>query len=236
VGEIAAPAPIRRGQSSAGLHWRLDGAGDSAAPLVLCLHGYGMDEDFFASLLQKLFALPYRFLIPRAPHPVDVGLGSANGGSWYDYDGNQDRFRAELQRVEGEIVALLRDVEASAALTPPRRYVLGFSQGGYCGSWLALRHPETFAGLIVSGARVKTEFLPEEMLAAAANGFGALLCHGEKDRSVTLDAALRSRDALAAAGVDVVLRTFDVGHSLGRGQVAAMAEWLTAQEAARAAR
>jgi predicted esterase len=197
-----------------------------------------MDEDLFAALLQKLFALPMRFLVPRAPLRIRVhaGLDAANGGSWYAYDGNQERFRRELERVEDELLDLLREVEAEAALRPRSRWVVGFSQGGYCGSWLAIRNPSTFSGLIVSGARVKTELLDAEMAAAAAQRFGVLLCHGEKDRSVTPEAAHRSHDALAAAGVDVQLKTFDVGHSLGRGQVAAMAEWLTRATGADAAR
>ncbi len=206
--------------------WRLDGAGTPSDALVLGLHGYGMDEDFFAVLLQGLFTLPMRFLLPRAPQPADVGLGVANGGSWYEYDGNQERFRAELVRVEDDLLRLLHETERDQSLAPRRRIVLGFSQGGYCGAWAALRHPELFEGLVVSGARVKTEMLEEEMRAAARSGFRVLLCHGLRDRSVALDAAQRSHDDLAAAGVDVELRTFDAGHSLGREQLSAISEWL----------
>lgn len=221
------PAVLRgRQQAPPHMHWRLDGAGTGEDPLVVCLHGYGMDEDFFAVLLQKLFALPMRFLIPRAPRPADVGLDVENGASWYEYDGNQDRFRAELLRVEAELLDLVKEVEAITPLAPRLRFLLGFSQGGYCGSWTALRNPKLFSGLIVSGARVKTEFLEKELAVAAAKEFRVLLCHGKADRSVAPDAAARSRDELAAAGVSVDLKTFEAGHSLGRGQVAAIAEWL----------
>lgn len=221
------PAPTRGRQTSApGLHWRLDGAGGPTDPLLVALHGYGMDEDFFAVLLQKLFPRPMRVLLPRGPFPADMGLRVAHGASWYHYDGNQERFRAELVRVERELLALLDEVEAGQGLRPRARHILGFSQGGYCGAWVAVRNPDRFRGLIVSGARVKTEFLEDAMPAAAAAGFRALLCHGERDRSVTMDAAVRSRDGLAAAGIDTELRTFDAGHSLGRAQVRVIAEWL----------
>jgi predicted esterase len=80
--------------------------------------------------------------------------------------------------------------------------------------------------MIVSGARVKTEILGDEMRAAAAAGFRVLLCHGERDPAVPREAAAGSRDALAAAGVDVELRTFDAGHSIGRQQVDAAGAWL----------
>lgn len=218
-----------RGQQQDGPrhHWRLDGdASDPGRPLVVALHGYGMDEDFFARLLQRLIAGPARFLIPRAPMRGEIGLDAKNGASWYAYDGDQTRFRQELERLETEIPQLVADVEASAGITPCARTVLGFSQGGYGGSWVALRRPDLFRGMIVSGARVKTEWLQDEMKAAAKTGFRALLCHGEKDRSVKPEAAERSLRDLAEAGVDVEHRTFDTGHSLGRAQIGAMADWL----------
>jgi predicted esterase len=117
-------------------------------------------------------------------------------------------------------------VEASQELAPRRRYVLGFSQGGYCGAWTALRHAGFFDGMAIVGARVKAEFLSEEMERAGAAGFRALLLHGTRDVSVTPEASERSRAALEAAGVTVVHRTFDAGHSLGRAKVRAIGEWL----------
>ena len=224
-------ARVDRGRQTAPprMHWRVDGAATSAdAPLVLALHGWGMDEDFFALLLQRAFERPVRFLIPRATRPAPArGVAASHPSSWYDYDGDQVAFRKELERVEAELVQLVRETEADRGWRPTRRFLIGFSQGGYCGSWVALRHPGLFHGMAVVGARVKTEFLEREMRDAAAAGFRALLLHGTRDRSVSPDAAARSHDALAAAGVDVRLRSFDAGHSVGRAQVVAIADWLT---------
>ena len=218
-----------RGEYSVTLRsaWRLDGpAADPAAPLVLALHGMGMDEDSYALLLQKLFVLPFRFLIPRGPVPLEVRREHRIGASWYVYDGDQERFRRELDRTEKLLLELLRRIEAEHGLRPRRRILLGFSQGGYCGGFVALRNLDLFDGLVVSGARVKTEILDAEMRAAAARGFRVLLCHGLRDASVLPEAAEASRDALAASGVAVELRTFDAGHALGRAQVAAIGDWL----------
>lgn len=206
--------------------WRLDGDGPPDAPLLLALHGMGMDEDALATLLSPLFSLPVRVLTPRGPYPVEVRGEGRIGASWYAYDGDQERFRAELLRTEAFLLDLLERVESECGLAPRRRVLLGFSQGGYCGSFLAVRHPEIFRGMIVSGARVKVEFLEREMVAAGAAGFGALLCHGTRDGSVSMEGAVRGRDALAAAGVDARLETFDAGHSLGRAQVAVIGKWL----------
>ena len=222
-------SPVLRGEFPVEhrIPWRLDGsADDPEAPLVVCLHGMGMEEDFFALLLQGLFSLPCRFLVPRGPYPVEVRREKRIGASWYVYDGDQERFRKELLRTEELVLALVRSVEADQGLRPRTRVLLGFSQGGYCGAYLALRNPDFFSGMIVSGARVKTEFLTEEMKAAAACGFRALLLHGEKDVSVSPEAAARSRDELTGAGVATEHRIFDAGHSIGRAQIAAIEEWL----------
>lgn len=226
TGKIPAP---RRGQTpvSIPMHWRLDGAGAlPESPLVVALHGQGMDEDQFALLLQGLLHLPYRFLFPRAPWPFEVRTEQRIGWSWYAYDGDQERFRSALARAEQMLLHVVRDAETTHGLRPRRRALLGFSQGGYCGAVIALRHPELFDGLVVSGARVKTEMLAGEMRAAAARGFPVLLCHGLRDVHVLHESAETSRDALAAAGVDVQLATFDAGHSIGRTQVDAIAAWL----------
>jgi predicted esterase len=210
--------------------WRLDGATDDpTAPLVVCLHGMGMDEDFFALLLQKLFVPPFRFLLPRGPYPVEVRGEGRIGASWYAYDGDQERFRRELVRTEELVLDLVRAVEAEERFEPRARVLFGFSQGGYCGSWVAVRNAGFFDGMIISGARVKTELLEDEMKAAAGHSFAALLCHGERDRSVKPESSARSRDALVAAGVDVELRTLAGGHSVSREQIRVASEWLTAR-------
>ena len=198
------------------LPWRLDGsATDAQAPLLLALHGYGMHEDLFATLLRDLSMLPWNIVTPRAP-----------GGSWYDYDGNQERFRTELRRTNEMLTEFLQGFESQQGFVPRQRILLGFSQGGYCGSYVALNNPKLFNGMVISGARVKVEILKDAIHAAAETGFRALLCHGNRDESVKPGAAQSSLDGLRNGGVNATLKHFDSGHSIGRSQVAAIRSWL----------
>jgi phospholipase/carboxylesterase len=207
------------------LPYRLDGAAtDDTAPLLLCLHGQGQNEDFFAGLLRGLHDLPWNLVSLRAPFTLEATGGA--GFSWYDYDGNQERFQAELRRTDALLRAAVEAIETELGLRPRRRFLLGFSQGGYCGSYVALMNPAVFAGMVISGARVKVEILGQAMRSAAAMGFRALLCHGERDASVTREAAQSSLEGLRAAGIDVALQMFDSGHAIGRGQVTAIRRWL----------
>ncbi len=223
------PNKTKRGTYAVALDvpWRVDGAaGDPGAPVVLCLHGQWMEEDFFALLLQKLHDLPFRFVTLRAPYPLKVPNENKIGASWYPYDGDQKRFLHELSLTEGFILGGLETAERACGLAPRKRALLGFSQGGYCGSFLALRHPDRFHGLIVSGARVKTEALEAEMRTAAQSEMRVLLCHGERDEAVPMSAAEKSAHGLSEAGVATELKTFASGHSIGRNQVRAIGEWL----------
>ncbi|HET9888801.1 MAG TPA: alpha/beta fold hydrolase [bacterium] len=212
------------------IDWRLDGSSeDPTSPLLLALHGMGMDEDVFARLLTPLLNMPISFLIPRGLYPMEIrGEGGEGriGASWYAYDGDQDRFRLELLRTESHLLALLASVEHGQRLKPRKRYLLGFSQGGYCGAFIALRHPEIFSGMIICGARVKWEFLHDEMKIAGALGFRALLCHGARDPAVSIDAAERSYHELTQNGVDTRLIKTDTGHSFGRTQTSEIRTWL----------
>jgi phospholipase/carboxylesterase len=223
--------PVQRGtyRLTLDVPWRLDGAADDpTAPLVVALHGMGMDEDGFALLLQRLLAVPCRVLVPRAPFPIEVRREKRIGAAWYAYDGDPTRFRRELDRLDGLLLGLVRQVEAGLGLVPRARVLFGFSQGGYCGAVVALRHPDVFDGLVVSGARVKTEMLADELQGVAARRCRVLLLHGLRDVHVLPEAAQRSRDALAAAGLQVELHEFDAGHALGREQIEVVADWLRA--------
>lgn len=216
------PAPIRAalagGVSS--------GAADVCdLPLVLCLHGWGMDGDWFARLTQGLFGVPAIFLFPTAPREVKKEDGSV-GWSWYDYDGDSDSFVRELGRLEVLLLQFVHDFEQVHGLRVPGRALVGFSQGGYGGSYVALRNPGVFRGLAISGARIKDEALGADLERAAASGMRVLACHGSRDPHVNRDRARASVDALTTAGIETRWEEFDAGHSLGRSQVRTMGGWL----------
>jgi len=244
-------------------HRRISGTDDKRAPLVLGLHGMGMNEAIFARQIRPLFTLPAHFLLARGPisldptdpeptnqEPTRSALTSAEPtsstpaktgstrskptrsdsenvrASWYHYDGDQEGFKAELRRCEEYLRRFLTEVELQYQIQPSVRFLLGFSQGGYCGAVVALRNPNLFRGMIISGARVKTEILKQEIATAAKTGFTALLCHGRDDTSVDPSASTRSRDALIAGGIDVQHEEFHGGHRISQAQLTVIHDWL----------
>lgn len=202
-----------------------NGSIDPTLPVVLCLHGWGMDGDWFARLTQGLFEVPALFVYPTAPKQVQKDDGST-GFSWYDYDGDSTSFVRELAALEVRLLEFLKQFESRHSLEPASRALVGFSQGGYGGSYVALRNPTVFRALAISGARIKDEALGPELEGAAQAGFRVLACHGNRDPHVSKERAKASIDALAAAGVETRWEEFDAGHSLGRSQIRLMRDWL----------
>ncbi|MEZ4648018.1 MAG: alpha/beta hydrolase-fold protein [Candidatus Eisenbacteria bacterium] len=202
-----------------------DRIAERTMPLVLCLHGWGMDGDWFARLTQGLFDVPALFVYPTAPKPVTKDDGSA-GWSWYDYDGDSASFVRELAALEVRLLEFLKQLESRYELEPTSRALVGFSQGGYGGSYIALRNPTVFRALAISGARIKDEALGPDLADAARSGFRVLACHGNRDPHVSKERARASIDALGAAGIDTRWEEFDAGHSLGRSQIRLIRDWL----------
>ena len=209
---------------------------DRRYPLVTALHGMGMNAEEFARLLAPVAELPLLLSVPEGVYPFEIRTGDSMriGRAWYLYTGDQREF-VESMRVSGRhLCALDARIEKVHRVDPDRRVLLGFSQGGYFAGYHgirtaslrrgSLRKGSRLRGLVVVGARVKTEVLGPRL--RRAKGLSVLLSHGRKDRAVPFTAAEESRDALTAAGLEVDLREYPGGHHFTTDQVLDAKEWL----------
>jgi phospholipase/carboxylesterase len=114
---------------------------------------------------------------------------------------------------------------------PKRRYLLGFSQGGYFAGYIGIKEAHRLAGLVIMGARVKSEVLGREL--ERARDLPVLLLHGKKDRAVPFASAVRSGEALTDAGLPTELRSYDCGHHVTPDQVRDVRDWLKRRISAR---
>lgn len=92
--------------------------------------------------------------------------------------------------------------------------MLGYSQGGYLGSFLALRARPRARGLAVVASRVKTEFCAPEIAAAGATGWPVYGLHGRADRFTRLERQEQAFAELRAHGVAATLEVHEGGHGL----------------------
>ena len=170
----------------------------SGAPLITALHGQGMDAALFRRVTRHLRAPSHARLFPEGPYVFEKRSpeGITAGHGWYIYLGDSDDFRRELERTEAHLLAVLNACERDHGTTDRARSVLlGFSQGGYLAGYVGLRHPERFGGVVISAARLKHEFLTEEL--AGGRLPAVLLLHSPDDPATAFARAEESRDVLA---------------------------------------
>jgi len=221
--EPAAPEPTR------GLHdglarmpYRLDlPAGPpppGGYPFVLALHGKRENGDRLAARIAFDDSVPYARVFPSGPLTVEIGEGAERrrGHLWYgEFTGDQAALLDGLRRGEAVLKDFVGAVASRHRLNPSRAVMLGFSQGGYLGSFTAIRNRRTFRGLVAISCRVKHEVLEAELAEAA--GYPVLGLHGERDRGVRLTPQQQAFDVLRSYGLEAVLHRHGGGHVFERG-------------------
>jgi len=209
---------------------RAPGAGSKA--LVLALHGQGMRPEGFRRQWQPLLDLDAHVVFPRGLYPVEIrgAPGPAPrkiGYSWYVYDGNQERFAAELERGVGHLERLLDRLVSLLDVDVDRIALIGFSQGGYLGYAASMRLAGRLAAYVGCAARLKDEVLARE-IASPPRRFPILHVHGEGDAAVTIEAARSTVAALERHGWPVTLELHPGGHLVGSAEVERIRDWLAA--------
>jgi len=210
----------------------LPAGGTRPHPLVVGLHGMGRCEDSFARLLAPLVRDGVGLLAPRAPYPFELRRAGERriGHAWYVYHGDEHEWLRSMHPSERYLLSVIDEATADPSVDARHVFLLGFSQGCYLGYYVALRHPDRFAGFVGIGGRLKREFLVEELPLAAR--LPVLILHGREDRVVSPDAARGSRDALIAAGFsNVELHMTDGAHGIGEPEIDAIRAWLARHRA-----
>lgn len=196
-------------------------------PFVTALHGYGEDAVKMAARLEKAGEVPWAWLVLDAPYPFVKETGGRRevGRSWYAYTGDSKALVREMRR-SGEIVR--RVVERAAerhGLDRGRAALLGYSQGGYLASFLALDRPDDVRGLVAVACRIKVEAFAESDL-ERARGLAVLAVHGRRDRRTPWPPQDASIERLRRLGLRVESRLHDGGHAFPREEIPAIAAFL----------
>lgn len=198
-------------------------------PLVVLLHGMGMTADQFSLVLNDLLVPGAAYLFPQGSFPYEIRResGIRIGYAWYLYDGHEEPFRTTLRQAEGHVLKVIEELGQRIPVDRERVLLLGFSMGAYLGYFIALRNTARFAGMIGIGGRMKEEFVADNLTTAARIPF--LIIHGEKDRSVPLERAELTFEALKRHGFPVEMKTFPVGHEIQAVEIEAMKSWIAAR-------
>ena len=205
------------------------GAKPNAA--VIWLHGLGADGHDFEPIVPEIVRRgerAWRFVFPNAPvRPVTLN-GGMRMRAWYDIQG--------LDRKSAEDVAGFRDTDTQireliakegARGIPANRVVLaGFSQGGAVSLYMALRFPDSLAGVMVLSAYLPRESSFSAERAPANDATPIFMAHGQGDATLPIAMGQQSRDFLKSQGYSVEWHDYAMGHAVCAAEVAAIREFL----------
>ena len=199
--------------------------GAEPLPPLVALHGQGLSAQRFKKILAHL-PTSRPILIPEAPYPFEIRSSDRLdvGYSWYMYTGDQDDFRAELERSEAYLLGLLDTVSDKHGIDSTGATLLGFSQGGYLAGFMGLRQPQRFAQLVLASTRLKTEFLSEELDRGVLPRL--LVVHSEADEATPWKRSLEHVERFREAGGKAHVILHDRGHRLPRRVLAEVGEWM----------
>ena len=178
-------------------------------PLVVALHGFGGDQDYFFAALDELAELLERHgFIFAAP------LGYSTGG-WYgaplDIPGNRprssgqppppvtqtdDEMKRERELSEADVMNVLDLVTREYNVDPDRTYLMGHSMGGMGTYVLGQKYAEKWAAIaVMSGTLADATYNLERLRSVAV-----MLSAGEQEAPV-VDAAKAQIETLNGLGI-----------------------------------
>jgi len=180
-------------------------------PLLVLLHGHGMDERMGVDLYARL---PPELVLASVRGPMRV----RSGYGWFPLDAS-----LRLEQVDQAAHAVLGFVEAQQR--HPSVGVLGFSQGSSIGLQCMRLAPELFAyGVVLSGFAVPTTLPGDAALARRRPP----VFSGRGDADPLIPAPLVAlTDSWLAGHTDLTRRTYaGLGHSVSPAEIEDLAAFL----------
>jgi phospholipase/carboxylesterase len=189
--------------------------------LLVLFHGRGADEHDLFPLLDVLD--PQRRLLgltPRGPLSLPPG-----GAHWYAVREIGYPDPGTFLPTYGEVSGWLDAVAEETGIGPERTVLGGFSQGAVMSYALGLSRgrPRPAALIALSGFMPTVSGLEldlEQPLPPVAIG------HGTFDQVISVEWGRRAREALEAAGVEVLYREYPLPHAVEPRVLIELAPWL----------
>jgi phospholipase/carboxylesterase len=202
----------------------------SPTAAVIWLHGLGADGHDFETIVPYLGleGLGVRFVFPHAPRrAVTLNMGLIMR-AWYDIRGLNVGSDPDAKGIGESVtqVTALVDRERGRGIDAGRIVLAGFSQGGVIALHVALRYPETLAGVVALSTYLPEARALETEASAANQRIPIFQGHGEYDAMIPPELGEQARDRLQALGHPVAWKTYPMQHEVHPDEIADLGDWL----------
>jgi phospholipase/carboxylesterase len=199
-------------------------AGEGPFPTILALHGWGASAHDLLGLAPYLHGGQALVLCPQGPFGFEIGPG-VRGYGWFPL-GDRGLDPEEFRKGAAALRAFVDQALARYPVERRKVAVLGFSQGGVMAYDLALREPGRFAGLAALSAWLPKTLSDSIPTLPEHAGMPVLVQHGTADEMIEVSRARESRDLLAARGVGLTYREYEMGHEIRPEGLRDLVSWL----------
>ena len=188
------------------------------APLIIGLHGYGMDENQMATLVNPDFDFDCHYLSLRGFIPM-----GRSEYSWFSISGTPPQLEYDKQEIE-EVMDLLSDFidKLSKRYMTDEIYLIGYSQGAtLLYSYASRAHSAVKAMAAFSGTAL---YRP----AGEKRALSFFIGHGKLDPLISESDIKESQQYLQQMGIQVDFNEYTVPHVVSKQGRRDLAAWLKA--------
>ena len=204
--------------------------GGAVRSAVIWLHGLGADGHDFEPIVPALGlqGSGVRFVFPHAPlRAVTINMGLIMR-AWFDITDLDFRGRADERGIRESVerVTGLVGRQRAGGIAGGRIVLAGFSQGGAIALHVALRYPETLAGVAALSTCLAGGRALESEPGVANAGIPVFQAHGTDDPLIPIERGEETRDRLEALGHPVVWKAYPMQHEVCQEEIADLGAWL----------
>lgn len=196
---------------------------DSGKPVVFLLHGYGSNLHDLLSLSEHLDP-NYSYVAVQAPHKI-----REYSYSWFNLTYNNGRVNwlnvEEASESIDQLHTFIKTYGESKNIEAENCYAFGFSQGASMALEMAIKYPESLAGVVALSGRLVWDRTEGEHVSEKVCQVDIFQAHGTLDQVIPIEDARKVGEYFSSCP-NFTFKSYPNAHEISRELVMDINSWL----------